>query len=109
MIKNAMKVVLGLSIASLSVLGLSGCSVSVEGEDYQSIAPTFNIEQFFDGNVKAWGIVQNRSGEVVQRFVVDIDGSINGNTLTMTPRTDADGVKLTPIHSRRHLERRPAE
>jgi len=37
MIKNAMKVVLGLSIASLSVLGLSGCSVSVEGEDYQSI------------------------------------------------------------------------
>ena len=88
MIKNAMKVVLGLSIASLSVLGLSGCSLSVEGEDYQSIAPTFNIEQFFDGNVKAWGIVQNRSGEVVQRFVVDIDGSINGNTLTLDETFD---------------------
>lgn len=83
MIKNMMKLCLGLGFAALSVAGLSGCSVSVDGEDYQAVSPKFDIEQFFDGNVKAWGIVQNRSGEVVQRFVVNIDGSIEGNTLTL--------------------------
>jgi len=82
-IKKTMKFVLGLGVAALTVVGLSGCSVSVEGEDYKSVSPAFNIEQFFDGNVKAWGIVQNRSGEVVQRFVVDIDGSVDGDTLTL--------------------------
>jgi len=57
-IKKTMKFVLGLGVAALTVAGLSGCSVSVEGEDYKSVSPAFNIEQFFDGNVKAWGIVQ---------------------------------------------------
>ncbi|HBN98277.1 MAG TPA: DUF3833 domain-containing protein, partial [Alteromonas macleodii] len=83
MIKNTVKFVLGIGIAALTVAGLSGCSVSVDGEDYRSVSPVFDIEQFFDGNVKAWGIVQNRSGEVVQRFVVDIDGSVDGDTLTL--------------------------
>jgi len=72
--------VLGLGI---SLVGLSGCSVSVEGNDYKAVQPAFDIEQFFDGDVKAWGIVQNRSGEVVQRFVVDIAGKVEGDTLTL--------------------------
>jgi hypothetical protein len=62
---------------------LSGCSVNIEGEDYVSTQPAFNITEFFDGDVRAWGIVQNRSGEVVQRFVVDIEGQVDGNTLTL--------------------------
>ncbi len=52
---------------------LSACSVSIKGEDYQNMAPTFELEAFFDGNVKAWGIVQNRRGNVVQRFTVNIN------------------------------------
>lgn len=72
--------VLGLGI---SLVGLSGCSVSVEGNNYKAVQPAFDIEQFFDGDVKAWGIVQNRSGEVVQRFVVDIAGKVEGDTLTL--------------------------
>lgn len=62
---------------------LTGCSVSVDGNDYKAVSPVFDIEQFFDGDVKAWGIVQNRSGEVVQRFTVDINGRIDGDTLTL--------------------------
>ncbi|CAI4159835.1 hypothetical protein ALT717_20140 [Alteromonas macleodii] len=54
-IKNTVKFVLGIGIATLTVAGLSGCSVSVDGEDYRSVSPVFDIEQFFDGNVKAWG------------------------------------------------------
>lgn len=52
---------------------LAGCSASINGDDYDSISPKFDIEAFFDGNVIAWGIVQDRSGEVVQRFIVNID------------------------------------
>jgi len=78
--KQVAVTVLGLGI---SLVGLSGCSVSVEGNDYKAVQPAFDIEQFFDGDVKAWGIVQNRSGEVVQRFVVDIAGKVEGDTLTL--------------------------
>jgi hypothetical protein len=77
------KIALGTIGAGLTIFSLSGCSVSVDGNDYKTVGPVFNIEQFFDGDVKAWGIVQNRSGEVVQRFVVDINGRIEGNTLTL--------------------------
>jgi len=78
--KQVAVTVLGLGI---SLVGLSGCSVSVEGNDYKAVQPAFDIEQFFDGDVKAWGIVQNRSGEVVQRFVVDIAGKVEDDTLTL--------------------------
>lgn len=78
--KQVAVTVLGLGI---SLVGLSGCSVSVEGNDYKAVQPAFDLEQFFDGDVKAWGIVQNRSGEVVQRFIVDIAGKVEGDTLTL--------------------------
>ena len=55
------------------LLALAGCSSSIKGEDYENISPAFDIEAFFDGNVIAWGIVQDRSGAVVQRFIVNID------------------------------------
>ncbi|WP_395344805.1 DUF3833 domain-containing protein [Ningiella sp. W23] len=73
--KSIVAVVLGGS--------LFGCSVSIDGETYQSHSPEFELEQFFDGEVKAWGIVQNRSGEVVQRFIVDINAYKDGNNLIL--------------------------
>ena len=69
--------------AGLFLGALTGCSVSVDGNDYKAVSPVFDIEQFFDGDVKAWGIVQNRSGEVIQRFTVDINGRIDDDTLTL--------------------------
>jgi hypothetical protein len=65
------------------LVGLSGCATSIDGERYRSITPSFDLFQFFDGEVKAWGLVQNRSGEVVQKFEVDIQGSIVGDHLTL--------------------------
>ncbi|WP_411270118.1 DUF3833 domain-containing protein [Alteromonas sp. CYL-A6] len=72
-----------LTIAGITALLLTGCSVSVDGNNYTAVEPVFSIKDFFDGKVRAWGIVQNRSGEVVQRFVVDIDGRIENNVLTL--------------------------
>lgn len=71
-------------LAVIAAAGLSGCgSVAIEGERYLDVAPEFQIDEFFDGNVHAWGIVQDRSGNVVQRFQVDIDGSLEGGVLTL--------------------------
>lgn len=66
-----------------SGLVLSGCSGTPDGEDYTSVQPDLDIQQFFNGEVKAWGIAQDRFGEVVQRFIVTIDGRMEGDTLVM--------------------------
>lgn len=62
---------------------LSGCATQIQGPKYQSLSPAFDLFSFFDGEVKAWGLVQNRSGELVQQFTVDITGRIEGNRLTL--------------------------
>ncbi|WP_052262378.1 DUF3833 domain-containing protein [Pseudoalteromonas luteoviolacea] len=56
---------------------LSACQSSVQSDEYQNMNPKIDVFRFFDGQVNAWGIVQNRSGELVQRFKVSIDGSVN--------------------------------
>ena len=62
---------------------LSACSVSIDGQGYLNVSPNFELEQFFDGRVKAWGIVQDRRDAVVQRFIVDIDGCIDNENLVL--------------------------
>jgi len=69
-------------------IGLSGCATSLDGDRYRSLGPTFDLFQFFDGDVKAWGLVQNRSGEVVQKFEVVIEGTITGNQITLDETFD---------------------
>ncbi|MCY7294838.1 DUF3833 domain-containing protein [Alteromonas sp. a30] len=59
-----------------AALLLSACSHSPDGERYRQYTPDFDLFAFFDGNVRAWGIVQNYSGDVVQRFTVDIQGTV---------------------------------
>ncbi len=71
-------------VAILFVITLiSGCATSIEGDRYKEIEPRFNLQEFFTGRVKAWGIVQDRSGELVQRFQVIIDGSVNDGELVL--------------------------
>lgn len=65
----------GLSI--LTSLLISSCSVQLE--EYQQSKAPFNIKSYFNGNVIAWGIVQDYSNEVKRRFCVEIDGSWQDN------------------------------
>ncbi len=62
---------------------ISGCATSIEGDRYKEIEPEFNLQEFFEGRVKAWGIVQDRSGNLVQRFEVSIDGSMENGELVL--------------------------
>ena len=47
--------------------------------DYAGETPELDLAEFFDGPVKAWGMVQNRSGKVVRRFEVDMVGRWDGD------------------------------
>ncbi|MEM1143360.1 MAG: DUF3833 family protein [Pseudomonadota bacterium] len=67
----------------LIIATLGGCATSLNGERYADQVPAFDLFDFFDGDVQAWGIVQNRSGEVTQRFQVAIEGKVIGDELRL--------------------------
>lgn len=74
-----------LMLLTCAVL-VSGCATSLDGPRYSGQTPAFDLFAFFDGTVDAWGIVQNRSGEVVQRFSVVIEGDVEDARLTLDER-----------------------
>jgi hypothetical protein len=57
---------------------LSGCSAP-SVQNYADEVPKVDVREFFEGDIIAWGIVQNRSGEVINRFRADMQGSWDGN------------------------------
>ncbi|MEE1674967.1 DUF3833 domain-containing protein [Agarivorans aestuarii] len=59
----------------LSLLaGMWGCS-SADVSSYASNQPALVLEDFFDGQLSAHGIVKNRSGELTRYFNVEITAS----------------------------------
>lgn len=79
-----------LMIAAL--LFLSACR-SVGPEAYATESPTLDLYQFFEGRVDAWGYFADRSGRVVRRFTVAIDGSLRGDELILDEHfTYSDGT-----------------
>ena len=47
---------------------ITGCSGNMKPTDFKDQKPRLIIEDYLSGNVKAWGILQNRSGEVTWQF-----------------------------------------
>jgi len=58
-------------------LTLVGCSASID--DYQDDTPALQLENFFEGDLVAYGTVQDYSGKVTQRFRVEMEGTWDGN------------------------------
>ena len=52
-------------------------------EDFKGKEPRLIIEKYLDGNVKAWGLLQNRSGEVTRQFSADLNGKWDGKQLIL--------------------------
>lgn len=59
------------------MLTLVGCSTSLDA--YRDAEPHLKLEEFFNGDLVAYGMVQDYSGEVIQRFRVELEGSWEGN------------------------------
>lgn len=59
------------------MLLLAGCSARID--DYRGRQPALDLRQFLDGRLTAWGQFQDRSGKVVKRFTVTMNGSWQGD------------------------------
>lgn len=54
-------------------------------EHYAGTQPALSLEDYFQGEVRAWGLFQDRKGEVRRQFTVDIRGVIEDDgTLVLT-------------------------
>ena len=71
-----------LLLPIILILLLNSCS-EMKPEDYKNTKPIIKIEEYFQGNVKAWGILQGRSGEVKRQFVADMKGEFDGQNLIL--------------------------
>ncbi len=78
---NKMVILMGL-LAFLS--GCSGPSL----DHYQGSGPPLVLEDYFNGPIKAWGLVQDYKGHVVRRFDVDMVGSWDGESGTLKENFD---------------------
>ena len=47
---------------------ITGCSNKMKPTDFKDKTPRLIIEEYLSGNVKAWGVLQNRSGKVTRQF-----------------------------------------
>ena len=51
--------------------------------DFKDQKPRLIIEEYLSGSVKAWGVLQNRSGKVTRQFKADLNGKWDGSTLIL--------------------------
>jgi hypothetical protein len=70
-----------LVLAQLALV-IGGCS-SMKIEDFSQTEPAFVLEEYFEGQTTAWGLFEDRFGNVQRQFVVDIDGQWDGKTLIL--------------------------
>lgn len=64
------------------IMALSGCA-GHQIDTYRDQEPALTLKEYFNGPIKAWGIVQDRSGKVIQRFDVTMVGSWEGDVGTL--------------------------
>ena len=76
----------------LFIILISGCANNMKPTDFKDQKPRLIIEEFLSGNVKAWGMLQNRSGKVIRQFSADLNGTWNGKQLILDEKFDwSDG------------------
>jgi len=63
---------------------------AMKPEDFKDKQPRLIIEEYLSGNVKAWGVLQNRSGKVTRQFSADLNGSWDGKQLILKEKFNWD-------------------
>lgn len=62
----------------LTTILLTGCT-AMKIEDFNNTTPEFIPQEYFNGKIKAYGLVKNRSGEIIRTFKGDMYGSWDEN------------------------------
>lgn len=85
---------LSITLCAFLAAGCSGMKVT----DYSGTQPRLDLFEYFEGTTRAWGIFQGRDGTLKRQFVVDIEGQVDNNQLTLTEDFDyADGERSQRI------------
>ena len=66
----------------LIILLFTGCS-QTDMKELQNNTPKLDLFNFFEGETIAYGIFEDRFGNLKRQFRVNIDGKINNQTLTL--------------------------
>jgi len=61
---------------------IAGCA-GPRVDSYRDETPVLDLREYFDGEIEAHGMFQDRSGQVIKRFNVAIKGSWVGNVGTL--------------------------
>ena len=70
--------------AIITTILLTSCTGNkMKPTDFKDQKPRLIIEEYLSGNVKAWGILQNRSGKVTRQFSADLNGNWDGKQLIL--------------------------
>lgn len=64
-----------------SALIIGGCGM--KPDTYTNLEPKLDFKEYFTGPIKAWGLVQDHTGNVVRRFDVDMVGTWEDNKGTL--------------------------
>lgn len=61
----------------VATLFLTACG-SVPVSDYAATTPPLDLREFLDGELRAYGMLQDRSGRMTRRFTATLQGSWSG-------------------------------
>ena len=86
-----LKIIRSISLIILLFL-ITSCSNNnaMKPEDFKNKEPRLIIEEYLTGNVKAWGVLQNRFGKVTRQFSADLDGTWDGKQLILKEKFNWD-------------------
>ena len=71
---------------------ITSCSNNnaMKPEDFKNKEPRLIIEEYLSGNIKAWGVLQNRSGKVTRQFKANLNGIWDGKQLVLKEKFNWD-------------------
>ena len=69
------------------VMLLSACA-GPNLKHYEGAGPQLDLQEYFNGPIKAWGFIQDRRGHVTRRFDVTMNGTWDGDTGTLEEHFD---------------------
>lgn len=85
------------SFLVMLLFSLTGCG-TMNVTEYRNNEPKLVLEEYFTGKTTAYGVFENRSGEVINQFKVLIDGSFENDVLTL----DEDFIYMDGKTETRH-------
>jgi len=72
----------------------TGCANKMKPTDFKDQKPRLVIENYLSGNVKAWGVLQNRSGKVTRQFSATLNGKWDGSQLILDEKFNWDNGEI---------------